>query len=218
MEKISREQVAEAFEHSSSIRCDRGRRLKENGYTVGRQYHIEFFVDVDDKDVKVAEAYVDEISPKEDCLFDFLEDSVNGDYKALAVRLGFIPYIYDYLEEEKGHFPCNKHQRVFDKMMKTIDDCGDYIYYLRKLYVEPEYRGLGIGQKLLEDITYALSRYLCDDEIVLTLHASPIEINEKVEPKKHKEWKQKLIHFYRKCGFAHVGEGTCVKVAKVEYF
>lgn len=217
MEKISREQVAKAFEDNSSMCCSKGRSFKEEGQIAGRQYHIEFSVEVNGKDVKVAEAYVDEISPEKDHLFAFLEESSDSDYNALANRLGFVPYVYSYLESEKGHFPCRKHQRVFDKMMQNIEECGDYIYYLRKLYVKPEYRGLGIGQTFVEDITYALSEYTYDDEIVLTLHAGPYEIDKKKEPKKYDEQKQKLIRFYRKCGFAHVGKGTCVKVAKVEY-
>lgn len=215
MKKNSREQVAEAFEQGYSTKFDK-KKLWEDGQCVGTQYRIDFFVDVDGKSVSVAEAFVDEINPEKDHLFVFLEESGNGDYNTLAVNLGFVNYIYKIYEEMRGHFPCNKHQRVFDKMMKNIDEYGDCIYYLRKLYVKPEYRGLGIGQTFIEDIAYILYDCLCDDEIILTLQAGPYEIDADNEPKRYSEWKQKLIRFYRKCGFVHVGEGTCIKILKIE--
>ena len=85
--------------------------------------------------------------------------------------------------------------------------CSSLIY-IGELWVDPEFRGLGIGTEMLK----RMSQVVDLNQALVALKAFPIldEENEERTP----ELKKQLKHFYSKIGFRHSGEHYMVKDAR----
>ena len=85
-----------------------------------------------------------------------------------------------------------------------------YVYYIHRLRVDDNYRGLGIGSKLISSIMEIADKTLCEGSGVIVLLASPIEIDKREVEMFEKEEKR-LFSFYEKNGFTKIDEQAFVK-------
>lgn len=82
------------------------------------------------------------------------------------------------------------------------------IYHISELFVEKEYRNMGLGTAILHALPTLLSYYCGEDEVLLTLQIAPIDTDENDTQEQTYE---RLEKFYKSNGFELYDNYVCAQ-------
>jgi ribosomal protein S18 acetylase RimI-like enzyme len=79
------------------------------------------------------------------------------------------------------------------------------LYYVSSVYVEKQYRNMGIGRHILRHLQKIIRRHTRDKDPVIVLIPSPVEY--KTNSAEYNEMKPRLVAWYERNGFNALGSG-----------
>lgn len=122
------------------------------------------------------------------------------------------PYFFFELCDSVSQDLCDMASAVINKrglLKKHVLAPDEQMVYLDRIYIKPDYRNLGIGRYIMDEIGELLN-YFCQlsPDVMVIVPSPQAEIDGQItsikDNKEYREKKNKLVEYYTSCGFEKI--------------